>query len=281
MQAMPLTAARVSAWLPRRQPSTYKGDYGYLLLIGGNETMGGAIQMAGQAAVYGGAGVTTIATAPVNRPAIHSALPEAMVIDWMDAEALRQALIKTDVLALGPGMGRSLSRWVALQRVLREYAPRTVIIDGDALFFYSQCLQQGKSLFAESHVIVTPHLGEWRTLTAGQIALTDEEAITRWVNRNRVILVLKGAPTRLFAPDTPFFLQNTTGNPGQATGGMGDTLVGTIAALAGQIKDPLKAAGAGVYLHSATADVIYQEQYVVVPTQLAHRLPFVMKQLTA
>lgn len=279
MSPVLITKQLVSEWLPTRSKTSYKGDFGHALLIGGNEAMGGAIQMAGQAAVYGGSGLTTIASADVNRAAIHSALPEAMFIDWEDPHALEQALAKTTILTLGPGMGRDSKRWARLLPLLTNAEVDTVMMDGDALFFYSQSLKRGEQLFQKSHVILTPHLGEWHTLTQGRIPSDDFIRIQQWVDQTQVTLVLKGAPSRIFFPEQETYFENTTGNPGQAIGGMGDTLVGTITALAGQIARPERAAAAGVYIHSSAADTIYRDQYVVVPTVLAHQLPYTMKQL--
>lgn len=52
---------------------------------------------------------------------------------------------------------------------------------------------------------------------------------------------------------------NTTGNPGMATGGMGDTLTGIIAALAGQGMNASGAALAGVYLHGLAGDMVAEK----------------------
>ncbi|MDO4669885.1 MAG: NAD(P)H-hydrate dehydratase [Aerococcus sp.] len=279
MVAVKITKALVETWLAPREKTSYKGDFGHVLLIGGNASMGGAIQMAAQAAVYGGSGLTTVASDASNKASLHSALPEAMFVDWDDDEALLVALEKCEVLAIGSGMGRDPENWKRLKSLFEQVTPRVVIIDGDALFFYRQSLDRDERLFTASQVILTPHIGEWRTLSEGKIDPNDVIRVKAWVDSHHVILVLKGTPTCVFAPKQADYLENTTGNPGQAIGGMGDTLVGTIAALSAQISDAYYGAAAGVFLHSAAADQVYEKQYVVVPTVLAHQLPFTMKQL--
>ena len=66
-------------------------------------------------------------------------------------------------------------------------------------------------------------------------------------------VVLKGAGTLVAAPgQRPRVI--CAGNPGMATGGMGDVLSGIIAALRGQGLDAFDAASIGALLHAAAAD---------------------------
>ena len=92
--------------MPTRNPNSYKGSYGSVLLVGGNENMGGAIILAASAAVYSGAGLVTVATHPSNKSALHARLPEAMFVDMTDTNALKQHVEPVDIIVLGPGLGR-------------------------------------------------------------------------------------------------------------------------------------------------------------------------------
>ena len=67
------------------------------------------------------------------------------------------------------------------------------------------------------------------------------------------MLVLKGARSVIAAADGAVWI-NPTGNPGMASGGMGDALSGILGALLAQGLGPAEAACLGVYLHGDVAD---------------------------
>lgn len=91
------------------------------------------------------------------------------------------------------------------------------------------------------------------------------------------ILVRKGHNTLITDGQTHY--RNTTGNPGMATGGSGDVLAGMITALIGQGLAPIPAAACGVWLHGAAGDLAAKDlgQYAMLPTDLLHYLPRLMK----
>jgi NAD(P)H-hydrate epimerase len=72
-------------------------------------------------------------------------------------------------------------------------------------------------------------------------------------------VVLKGARTVIATAAGKVFI-NSTGNPGMATGGMGDVLAGILTALLGQGFSPEDAMKLGVYLHGFVADRLAAEQ---------------------
>ncbi|MDK6939334.1 NAD(P)H-hydrate dehydratase [Aerococcus sp. UMB8487] len=283
MQALKITEDQVVNWLPQRKQASYKGTYGRLLLIGGNQNMGGAIQMAGQAALAGGAGLITIATDPVNFPAIHASLPEVMLVDWSDVKQVQACLQSSEIILLGPGMGRSLNRWRQLsQAVYQEARTKPLIIDGDALTMLAADIQDGICRLEDfDQVILSPHPGEWARLYGSQPGMSDPGKVQAWCDHYQVYLVKKSEATQLYLPGQDTYYQNTCGNPGMAVGGSGDTLAGMIAAFIGQSQEDL--AGAllsAVYCHSALADQIYQDHYVVRPSVIARHLAAFMRQLS-
>ena len=91
--------------IPKRKVLTHKGDYGRILLIGGNQNMGGSIMMAARACVYSGGGLTTVATHNTNHTALHSRCPEAMVSDINDIKRLTKLIDNADSILIGPGLG--------------------------------------------------------------------------------------------------------------------------------------------------------------------------------
>jgi NAD(P)H-hydrate epimerase len=236
--------------LPRRARASHKGDFGRVLIVGGAVGMPGAVRLAGEACLRVGAGLVTVAVAPENVPAIAAGRPELICLPLADAGAgLSDALSRADVIAIGPGLGRTPWARSALDAVLR--AGRPLVVDADAL-----------NIVAESGVppredwILTPHPGEAGRLLGtetGEIQRDRLAALERLVARYRGTVVLKGAGTLVGAPGrTPALCER--GNPGMATAGMGDVLTGTIAGILAQCRDAWVAARVGVLVHAMAGD---------------------------
>ena len=100
--------------------------------------------------------------------------------------------------------------------------------------------------------------------------------------RHQVVLVLKGAHSVVAAPDGRAFV-NTTGNPGMASGGMGDVLTGIIGALLAQQVEPLDAALLGVYLHGLAGDRAADQVGIpgLIASDVIEELPRILKEWTA
>lgn len=261
-----------------RQKETHKGNYGRLLLIGGLAPYGGAIIMAALAALNSGAGLITVATDQSNISALHSHLPEAMAFSVEDRNLLLRQLEVADLVLIGPGLSENskaqrLFEWV----VSHIKGHQLLLVDGSALTIAAQ-----KNYFFQdltSPIILTPHQKEWERLSGLAI---DQQTVT---NTQKVlqqfpqgtILVAKSSTTKLYQDDKIYEL--TVGGPYQATGGMGDTLAGMIAAMAVQFKqvDLFDRVACAAYLHSAIADALAQEAYVVLPTAISQEIPKWMK----
>lgn len=254
-----------------RDAQGYKGTFGRVLIIAGNQNYGGAGIMSAQAAVYAGSGLTTIATDPSNWPALHARLPEAMVTDW-DKATLSPLITKADVIVIGPGLGTDMAARNVLRLTFALVAPhQTLIIDGSAI----DIIARTHPTLPDAQLIWTPHQQEWARLSG--IALTDQTDDT--VNeaaRQQFggTLVLKGAPTRIYADDNIYL--NTAGGPAMGTGGSGDTLTGVLAACCAQFGTTPATIATAVWLHSAAADLVAQTDYVALPDCVAQRLPGLM-----
>jgi hydroxyethylthiazole kinase-like uncharacterized protein yjeF len=165
---------------------------------------------------------------------------------------LQKFLPSTDVLAVGPGLGRSadLSRLVAW---VVENAAIPLVIDADGL----NNLADAKPTRATGQPwIVTPHPGEMARLTGLSVAdiqADREGAAAKLATQLGAIVILKGAKT--VVTDGSKVFVNTTGNAGMATAGAGDVLTGVIASLIGQKMSPLDAACMGVYAHGLAGDI--------------------------
>ncbi|MBW4051085.1 MAG: NAD(P)H-hydrate dehydratase [Proteobacteria bacterium] len=235
--------------LPRRARSSHKGDFGRVLIVGGGAGMPGAVRLAGEACLRVGAGLVTVAVAPENVAAISAGRPELICLPLEETEALAEAGERADVIAIGPGLGRSPWARRALETVLRSGKP--LVVDADALNIVAESRTP-----AREDWILTPHPGEAARLLGvdtREIQRDRLAALEHLVARYRGTVVLKGAGTLVGAPGrTPALCER--GNPGMATAGMGDVLTGTIAGILGQCRDPWLAARVGVLVHAMAGD---------------------------
>lgn len=263
-----------------RPPESHKGDYGRLLLIGGTYPYGGAIIMAALAAVSSGAGLVTVATERENISALHAHLPEAMAFDLREQERLMEQIRKASVILIGPGLAETPLEKSVLQLVLNLVDKRQILImDGGAIsLFAKQALP-----FPSSQIIFTPHQKEWKILSGLPIESQDEISSQKAVDQfpEGTLVVQKGSGTRVFQSGEKDVYQLQVGGPYQATGGMGDTLAGMITGFAGQFQQVslFERVTAATYLHSAIADELAEEAYVVLPTEISRAIPRWMKKI--
>jgi hydroxyethylthiazole kinase-like uncharacterized protein yjeF len=239
--------AMLAAALPRRRRTGHKGDYGHVLVVGGGEGMPGAVRLAGEAALRAGAGLVSIATHPSHAAMMVASRPELMPHAVASPNDLAPLLERADVVAFGPGLGRS--DWArALFDPLLAF-DRPAVWDADALNLLAE--QPGKA----RERVITPHPGEAARLlgeTTAGIQADRPGALARLQAKYGGIAVLKGAGT--LVSDLPVPLLCTAGNPGMGSAGMGDVLSGIIAALAAQGIELPRAAAVGVEVHARAGD---------------------------
>ena len=233
--------------LPQRMKYSYKTNYGHVLVIGGDLGYSGAARLAGEAALRVGAGLVSIATRKEHVSFMNVGRPELMCHGIDSASQLIGLLDKASVIVLGPGLG--CSPWAKELGVMAIDAGKPLVIDADGLL-----------LLAHSHMvsarwILTPHSGEAARLLHCHVndIERDRFAAAKTIQDNYGgITVLKG-PGSLIVSDHDIGIVNT-GNPGMASGGMGDVLAGVIAGLLAQGFSPKNAAQQGVYLHGLAGD---------------------------
>lgn len=264
-----------------RSRTSHKGDYGRLLLLGGTYPYGGAIIMSAIAAVKSGAGLVTVGTDRENIPALHSHLPEAMGFSLQDQQLLKERLGKAEVVLLGPGLGDDAFGEDLVKQIFANLSQNQIlIVDGGALTI----LARTRLSFPSSQLILTPHQKEWEKLSGITIEKQNEattaSALTSFPQGT--ILVEKGPATRIWQAGQSDYYQLQVGGPYQATGGMGDTLSGMVAGFAGQLKQAslYERVTVATHLHSAIAQELAQEHYVVLPTEISNCLPKVMNKIS-
>lgn len=267
-----ITEDLLRSTLIKRTEDSYKGTYGKVLVVGGNENMGGAAILTASAAVYSGAGLVTVAMAKANHTSLHARLPEAMVVDSADLESITKQVESVDVIVIGPGLGLSQEALSILTTVFSNVSPEQyLIIDGSAITL----MVKHDLPYPKAQAIYTPHLGEWEKLSG--LSPTNQEDEANAIQQKKIggTIVLKSNRTTVYSNDSIW--KNTTGNPAMATGGMGDTLAGMIAGFVAQFEDKERAVLAAVFLHSKIGDTLAEKQYVTLPSQIIENIPNMMK----
>jgi ADP-dependent NAD(P)H-hydrate dehydratase / NAD(P)H-hydrate epimerase len=241
-------------YLPALRPrASHKGDFGHLMLIGGARGMGGAIRLSADAALRVGAGLVSVYCASEHIAGLIAGRPELMARAWpADMQAFSPPA-KCNALALGPGLGVDAQAQALLRRALQfaDAGDIPIVLDADALnILASDALQPPK------HSVLTPHPGEAARLlrvSIGQIERDRYRAASALAQLYGAVVVLKGAGTIIAGPDGNIVV-SPLGNPGMASGGMGDVLTGAIAGLIAQGLSPWQAACDGVYAHAFAGD---------------------------
>tara|TARA_R110000823_G_scaffold198080_3_gene329140 strand:+ start:23958 stop:25430 length:1473 start_codon:yes stop_codon:yes gene_type:complete len=239
--------------LPPRPATAHKGLYGKVLVIGGDFGMAGAVVMAAEAALRCGAGLVRVATRAEHVAAIIARTPEVMPRAIASAEELAPLLADADVLVVGPGLGQSA--WSSELFAAAVASDKPAILDADALNLLAAGGGDGRANW-----ILTPHPGEAaRLLATGTAAVQADRFAAAQALQQRFggVAILKGNGSLIAGAHE--LLLSDYGNPGMASGGMGDVLSGVLGALLGQGLDSLEAASLGVCLHGAAADLAAED----------------------
>ena len=258
------------SWLvPRRAADSHKGSYGHLLIVAGSRGKTGAAVLACRAAMRSGAGLVTLAAPRSLNSIFATSLVEVMTeplrenpreeIEPLSDDEWRTLLERKNALLLGPGIGVSDATQNILRWLLRNL-DMPWVIDADGL--NNLALELNRLRRAKTAPILTPHPGEMARLIGKDSAAVNADRIgvaRSFAVEHRCHLVLKGARTVIATADGKVFI-NPTGNPGMASGGMGDVLAGILTALLGQGLCAENAMKLGVYLHGFVGDRVAEAQ---------------------
>lgn len=277
-----LNESACAALIPRRLHNSHKGTYGNVGIIGGAEGMVGAAVIAARAALHMGPG-KVYAGLMAKQPLSHDAINPEIMMRSAHELAADEAIT---VFAVGMGMGESATAKTIMAKIMARQTP--MLIDADALRWISLAATPSllsKSITGEasqaqkaanarpflglnSTTVLTPHPGEAARLlntSTDEVQRDRIHAARSIAQHTGATVVLKGNGTVIATPSSAFsaaqgdehagqYFINPTGNPGMASGGMGDALSGMIAAFMAQGLSALDAAKLGVYLHGAAAD---------------------------
>ncbi|MGY0615413.1 NAD(P)H-hydrate dehydratase [Vibrio sp. FJH11] len=247
--------------LPPQKASAHKGDNGKLLCVGGNLGMSGAIRFCASAAVRSGAGLTAGITHPDSFTSLQIACPEVMsqsitTDELRDTEnALTKRIRWADALVFGPGFGDDEWAYQAYQYLSQPHKPK--VVDADGLNILAMLSQRCDGrVVCDNQRVITPHPGEAARLlnvTTQDVERDRYSAARQLQERFGGVVVLKGAGTLIY--DGVRMYVCLAGNPGMASGGMGDVLSGVIGALLAKGVPIAIAARLGVMIHSHAADI--------------------------
>ena len=254
LDTMPVTAralqlAAMQAYLPPRARNAHKGDFGHVLIVGGSQGFGGAVMLSAAAALRAGAGLVSVATSPTHVMPLLARMPEVMAHGINNIAQMQQLVTQASVIVVGPGLGQT--PWGKGLFAACLQAGKPLIVDADALTMLAAMPCQ------QAHWILTPHPGEAARLLGCDTAainrarLKSAQAISK---RYGGVCVLKGAGSLVTRGQRDVSVC-LAGNPGMASGGMGDLLAGLLGGLLAQGLGLDIAAKVGVQIHASAADL--------------------------
>jgi len=271
------TPADVVPYIAPRLAATHKGTYGHVAIIGGSPGRTGAAVLAARGAIRGGAGLVTVVTDPESAAIVSARSVESMT--YMRDDVL--AFIRNKSAALiGPGLPDDEESYARVRELVAAIE-LPLVIDASGLNAFSGTPNE-LNQNARPRVI-TPHPGELARILSTDAASINADRIgaaTSAARASNCVVVLKGHHT-LIADPTGEVAVNPTGNPGMASGGMGDVLGGVIAALLARGIDTFDAARSGVYLHGFAGDLVKEDlgDIGLAALDVAEKLPIAMKRL--
>ena len=277
------TPADVRPHIAPRLAGTHKGTYGHVGIVAGSFGRSGAAVMCARGAIRAGAGLVSVATDPEAARLVNAGSTESMTFPTELTASLPEVtefLKGKSAVLIGPGLRDDSESYSFVLTLIRSIE-QPLIIDASALNAFAG---RARDINPNGRPrVITPHPGEMarllgrqtKEITANRIDVAREAA--RICN---CIVVLKGFQTLIADPEGHVNV-NPTGNPGMATGGMGDVLGGIMAAFLARDIDPFDAACAAVYLHGFAGDLLKEEMGDIglAAMDLAERLPMAIKRL--
>ena len=232
--------------LPARHRNSHKMSHGHLLIVGGDEGMGGAVLMAAESAIMTGSGLVSVATHPANVSAILARRPEVMPRGVKGTDDLEALLDRSTVVVLGPGLGQGGFGQALFDAVLATDKP--LVLDADGLNLLSEKPHR------RDNWVLTPHPGEAGRLLSARVQEDRLSAVLELTSKFGGVALLKGAGTLISDGERVSLVPY--GNPAMAVAGMGDVLSGVIGSLLAQTGEQLFATQLGAVVHSLAADIM-------------------------
>jgi NAD(P)H-hydrate epimerase len=260
-----------------RDKYSYKGDYGRVLIVAGSNGYAGAAYICTQGAIRSGSGLVTLCCSSEIRDILSSKLIEAMTISYNDQAKLNELISKSNVIAIGPGMGDNETTLKLIKHII-DNASCSMVIDADGINVLNGKLNILKN--KNSEIVITPHLGEMAKITGLSVEYIKQNRIEvskEFAKENNLIVLLKGYNTII--TDGEKVIINPTGNSSMASGGMGDCLTGMIASFIGQGYKPISAACIAAFIHGYSGEKLSRKMFCVNASHILDDIPFSIKEI--
>ncbi len=280
---------RLPAQLLQRKAKTHKGDYGHLLILSGCSRYSGAALLCAEAALRSGAGLVTLGVPKsINLALIKTKPREIMTLGLAETKdgtlsllaftKIYSMLKQTDVLIIGPGLGKNKATYALIRKVIKKCA-HPMVIDADALNALNKNLKILKS--HNGAVILTPHQKEIArlfNLNFGNLLKRRKLIAQKYAKYYNSIIILKGHHSLVANGRRKLYI-NKTGNPGMATAGSGDVLSGIVGAFLAQGLDAFSAAKYATYIHGLAGDLAAKDktQMGLIASDIIQRIPDALK----
>lgn len=279
-----------SGLVPRRLLSSHKGNFGHVLVLAGSPQYTGAAALCAMGALRSGAGLVTLGVPRGLQEVYQIKLTESMTLALPETEEgtlsedaypyIMKFIENVDSVALGPGISKHPSTIKLVKKIISG-SPKPLVIDADGVNAIAEELLVLRK--AKAPLILTPHPGEMARLlhTSIKSVQMDRWKITRELaDKYGITIVLKGFHSIVAGDDKKIYI-NSSGNPGMASGGMGDVLTGIIAGLLAQGFRVIDSVRLGVYIHGASGDLVASEkgEWGILASDLLGKLPFVMNRV--
>lgn len=264
--------------IKRRLPFQHKGSFGHVLVIAGQERTMGAALLTAAASTYAGSGLTTACIPEKGTTALHTYMPEIMLIQRTANVVPEIDWQKYQVIAIGPGLGIGPDAEALLSEVLHQFK-QPLVLDADALNVLAVKPELWELLPINS--VITPHVKEFDRLFGTHASWWSRlETIRHKALEKRIFIILKNRYSILATPEGHIYF-NPTGNPAMATGGMGDVLTGIIASFLAQGYPSKEACHLALFVHGKAGDelALPHRLSTVLPSQLTAQLPLTIGKL--
>ncbi|MBI2212668.1 MAG: NAD(P)H-hydrate dehydratase [Acidobacteria bacterium] len=278
------TPDEVRILLPARAADSHKGTYGHCAIVAGSAGKSGAAILAARGAIRAGAGLVTVITDRHTAAIVDAATLESMTyhvtVESDSIQAILDFVATKDAAVVGPGLPDEEAAYAAIRELVARIDIPCVLDATAVNAFQGRATEMNRD---GKPRLITPHPGELARLlgtTTAAIQSDRVSAVRGASQTTNCVVVLKGHQTVVANPDG-IVTVNPTGNPGMASGGMGDVLSGAIAALLAHGLDPFEAARAGVFLHGLAGDLAREAKSDVglAANDVAEALPLAVEEL--
>lgn len=280
---MEIVSKKILKKVYKRRPKwSHKGDFGKLLIIGGNKNYTGAPVLCGLSALSSlRSGVDWVTIAAPKRSADMAAkfTPNIITVplkgDYLGKEHFKEIsklFKKHKCLLIGPGLGKEKGTVKTVHKIINK-TDVPIVIDAEGLYALSKKLS-----LIRNNMILTPHGKEFEVLFGVKLSKSVKERskiVKEKAKKYNVTILLKGHVDVI--SDGKKVCLNKTGNPNMTVMGTGDVLAGVVASLLAQGNNPFDSACAAAYIAGKAGDIASKnKKQGLISTDIIEKIPKVI-----